>query len=299
MPRARWQSAPSRLANDGNVTPRPPVPRRSGHHRRSSNRDQNRWLRASNPIVVAHRGHSAEVPENTVAAYRRAIELGAEMIECDVNMTHDGELVMIHDWRLDRTTDGSGRVRDATLDEIRRLDAGSWFGDEFRGLTVPTTEETLHLAAEAGIMMCFEVKGEDTAEADRIADALVDLLVAHDALGWALMSSYHHGAMARAIARVPELILAPERLPDDVPAEPGDTLEQATRLGAPIIQNHWQFLTPELVGHLHANDIAIFAWPTTTDAEIAASLEVGVDGVMGDDVGAMVRAVAALPAASA
>jgi glycerophosphoryl diester phosphodiesterase len=64
----------------------------------------NPWLRAERPLVIAHRGHSIEVPENTLEAYRRAIELGAEMIECDVNMTRDGELVMIHDWTLDRTT---------------------------------------------------------------------------------------------------------------------------------------------------------------------------------------------------
>src|SRR5206468_3383238 len=70
------------------------------------------WVGRTRPLVIAHRGHSIEVPENTLEAYRRAIELGVEMIECDVNMSRDGELVMIHDWTLDRTTTASGRVED-------------------------------------------------------------------------------------------------------------------------------------------------------------------------------------------
>jgi len=251
----------------------------------------NPWLRAERPLVIAHRGHSIEVPENTLEAYRRAIELGAEMIECDVNMTRDGELVMIHDWTLDRTTDRSGRVEDLTLDEIRRVDAGSSFDRAYAGARIPTTAETLDLAHEAGISMCFEVKGETPASYRRVAEVLVDLLVAKDAIGWAFMSSYDHAALALAKSKVPELLLAPERLPDDVPPDPTEALRQATALDAAVLQNHWRFLTPELVDGLHGRGIAIWAWPTTDEEAIEVSLDAGVDGVMGDDVAAMVRLV--------
>lgn len=256
----------------------------------------NPWFRADRPLVIAHRGHSIAVPENTMEAYRRAIELGTEMIEADVNITRDGRLVMIHDWTLDRTTNGSGRVREATLAEIQQLDAGSWFGPEFEGLRVPTTVDMIRFAGEAGMPVCFEVKGADADEADVIADLLVDLFVEHDALGWALMSSYHHRAMARSKARVPELMLAPERLPDDVPADPEEALRQARDLGADIIQNHFRFVTPELVDHLRAAGVALWAWPTTERQEILDTLELGVDAIMGDDVTAMVDAVQARPA---
>jgi glycerophosphoryl diester phosphodiesterase len=117
------------------------------------------WIGRSRPLVIAHRGHSIDIPENTLEAYRRAIELGAEMIECDVNMTRDGELVMIHDWTLDRTTTATGRVQDVGLAEIQELDAGSRFDPAFAGLRIPSTAQTLDLAREAGILMCFEVKG--------------------------------------------------------------------------------------------------------------------------------------------
>jgi len=256
----------------------------------------NPWLNRARPLSIAHRGHSLEVPENTLEAYRRAVEFGIDMIECDVNSTREGELVMIHDWSLDRTTDGSGRVRALTLDEIGRLDAGGWFGPEFRGLRVPTTIDAIELGREAGIKMCFEVKGETPADYLATAEALADLFVARGVLEWAFMSSYDHAALAAAKARVPELLLAPERLPDDVPAPPGEGVRQAVALDAPVLQNHWAFITPEFVRSLHEAGVALWSWPTTAESEIAASLAAGADGVMGDDAAALVRAVIQLDA---
>ena len=98
----------------------------------------NPWLREYRPLSVAHRGHSIAYPENTLEAYRKAIELGVEMIECDVNITRDGKLVMIHDSTLDRTTTGTGRVSASTWEEIQQLDAGGKFKPEFTGVRVST-----------------------------------------------------------------------------------------------------------------------------------------------------------------
>src|ERR1051325_1084855 len=150
------------------VTSRPAIlPTRSRSKERSSPNSpvignavmsQNPWLREDRPLSVAHRGHSIAYPENTLEAYRKAIELGVEMIECDVNISSDGTLVMMHDPTLDRTTTGSGRVSMATWEEIQRLDAGQKFKQEFAGVHVPSTEETLLFYKEAGILSCFEVK---------------------------------------------------------------------------------------------------------------------------------------------
>ena len=94
-------------------------------------------------IVLAHRGYSAKAPENTMAAFELALAVGADGIELDVHMTRDGEIVVIHDDTLDRTTNGKGPVSDQTMAELRELDAGSWFSPEFAG-------ENTHPQAGAG-----------------------------------------------------------------------------------------------------------------------------------------------------
>lgn len=85
-----------------------------------------------NPIpVAAHRGNAARFPENTMASFRSAAELHPDMVETDVHMTRDGELILMHDHTVDRTTNGTGLIREQTLAELKRLDAGSWKGDAF------------------------------------------------------------------------------------------------------------------------------------------------------------------------
>jgi glycerophosphoryl diester phosphodiesterase len=248
----------------------------------------NPWLREYRPLSVAHRGHSIEYPENTLEAYRKAIELGVEMIECDVNITRDGKLVMMHDPTLDRTTSGTGRVSASTWDEIQRLDAGGKFKPEFAGVRVPSTQETLLLYKEAGIFSCFEVKGGDADESNHIALALVDLFEKHNMLEKAFMSSYHHEALKLAKEKCPDLLLAPERLPDDAPADPPEAVRQAKLFSAPVIQHQYTVLTPEVVRALHENEIAVWSWSTTDEASMLFSIDCGADALMGDDVQLMI-----------
>lgn len=244
----------------------------------------NPWFRAYRPLSVAHRGHSIAYPENTLEAYRKAIDLGVEMIECDVNITRDGTLVMMHDSSLDRTTNGTGRVSASTWDEIQQLDAGGKFNPEFAGVKVPSAEETLLLYKEAGIFSCFEIKGADGDESDRVAQGLVDLFIKHDMLDTAFLSSYHHESLLLARSKCPELLLAPERLPDDAPADPPDAVRQARLFGAPVLQHQYTVLTAEVVNALHENEIAVWSWSTTDEPSMLFSIDLGADALMGDDV---------------
>jgi glycerophosphoryl diester phosphodiesterase len=95
--------------------------------------------------IVAHRGAATVAPENTMAAFRAARDLGADGIELDVHATADGELVVLHDFTVDRTTDGTGRIFELPMAEVGRLDAGSWFGTAFAGEPVPRLSEVLAL----------------------------------------------------------------------------------------------------------------------------------------------------------
>jgi len=101
-------------------------------------------LKYRNPIsVAAHRGNSKYCPENTIAAFKSAMELDPDMLEIDLHMTKDGEIIMMHDHTVDRTTNGSGLIREKTLAEMKALDAGSWKGAQFAGEQVPTFREFL------------------------------------------------------------------------------------------------------------------------------------------------------------
>ena len=99
------------------------------------------------PVIEAHRGDSANAPENTLAAFQRALALGVAWIELDVHPAKDGTLMVLHDDTVDRTTNGSGAVRDLTPDQLRRLDAGSWFAPSFSGERIPGLPEVLELVA--------------------------------------------------------------------------------------------------------------------------------------------------------
>ena len=108
-------------------------------------------------MVVAHRGFSGAAPENTLAAFRKAIEAGSDMIELDVHLSKDGKIVVIHDETLERTTNGQGKVADHTLQEIKKLDAGSWFNPQFAGERIPALREVLALA-QGKVPVNIEIK---------------------------------------------------------------------------------------------------------------------------------------------
>jgi glycerophosphoryl diester phosphodiesterase len=147
------------------------------------------------PLVIAHRGASGTCPENTLAAFRHAQALGADMIELDVQLARDGNVVVIHDWTLDRTTDGSGPVGARSLAELRALDAGAWFASAFGGERIPTLAEVL---AEVRIPVNVELKplGDDGLEAAALA--VVEMA---GALPRVVFSSFELAALERLRAR--------------------------------------------------------------------------------------------------
>jgi glycerophosphoryl diester phosphodiesterase len=243
----------------------------------------NPWIREHRPLIIAHRGHGVAAPENTLAAYRLAKEAGAEMIETDVNITKDGQLVIIHDWKLGRTTDLKGNVHDYSLEELRKADAGSWFEKKYTGEKIPTLQEAIEFAQTENMLMCFEVKGGTPKQALEISTRLVVALKENDAFDWAFMSSYFHESLAEAKRMAPQLMLAPERIPDDVEPDLDEAFRQVRYLKTDVLQIHYKYLYPNIVKAMREEGIALWAWPTTTAEEIIPAIKTGADGVMGDD----------------
>src|SRR5258707_9016841 len=109
-------------------------------------------------LIIAHRGASGNAPENTMAAFRKAVALGATFIETDLQLSRDARFVAIHDATVNRTTNGQGAVHDMTLAELRKLDAGSWFGSEFAGERIPTLEEIFEFSKKNDVVFYLEIK---------------------------------------------------------------------------------------------------------------------------------------------
>lgn len=134
------------------------------------------------PELMAHRGNSALAPENTLAAFAKAVESGAVWTELDVHLSADGQIVVIHDATVDRTTDGTGAVAGMTLAQLKSLDAGSWFGPEFVGERIPTLREVIDLVGDR-IRLNVEIKSADNPHTvPKVIKALADAGVLEESM---------------------------------------------------------------------------------------------------------------------
>ena len=145
-------------------------------------------------ILAAHRGDKKRYPENTIPAFESALKFGTDMIETDVHMTSDGKLILIHDRSLMRTAGINGLTDKMTLQELRRLDVGSWFSDSFKGVQIPTVEEFIALIKESDILINWELKdypydvGDDFAFS--AADRLIRIIKEHGLEDRSMLNSF-------------------------------------------------------------------------------------------------------------
>jgi glycerophosphoryl diester phosphodiesterase len=224
------------------------------------------------PWVIAHRGASGHAPENTLAAFERAVALGAGFIETDLHLTRDARFVAIHDSTLERTTNGKGNVRDATLAEIRKLDAGMWFDREFMGQKVPTLEEIVEFAAKHDVIFYLELKYEAA-------------WGMHHSLVGALQKS---GGAARSIiisSSEPTLTALRQVDPSAMMGLIFDKANQdhtkaGIELGVRQLCPQYSLVTNEMVEQAHALDLQVATWTVDDAAMMRAMIAAKVDGIM-------------------
>jgi glycerophosphoryl diester phosphodiesterase len=151
------------------------------------------------PLNFAHRGASHEAPANTLAAFRRAVELGADGVELDVHLSKDRQLVVIHDFTLETTTNGRGLVQNHTLAELKELDAGSWFGPAFAGERIPSLQEVIEAVGQR-LLLNIELKASrhGPGSGDDLADAVVHLIEDYHLQDRVVVSSFSPLAVRRA-----------------------------------------------------------------------------------------------------
>ncbi len=215
--------------------------------------------------VIAHRGYSGAYPENTMLAFRKAVEVGADGIEMDVHETKDGQLVVIHDETVDRTTDGKGAVKDYTFDELRRFNAAARFGGGFE--PIPSFEEYCAWAAQQPIFTNVEIKTDNTYYPD-IERKIWETVVKYGLDKSTLFSSFNHFSMVRLKQLAPEahtaaLVLAAE---SSVRVFPGEYCKTA---GFEAYHPAFAALNDENVRSCHENGIAINVWTVNDMASLA------------------------------
>jgi len=224
-------------------------------------------------VRCAHRGASAQNPENTLLGFRRAIEQGVDALELDIRRTADHELVVIHDSTLERTTNGHGNVANHSFQEIRQLDAG-------QGEKVPHLGEIIQLAREAQVRLCMEVKGATEVEELAIAEDIIRTLEAANFLGQAILTSFSSPALLRAKAIQPEVSTMLDPSPQDGSLSPRQICAQTLRAGANCLSCDFRFLTPEIAAECQLTGLALWPWDPDDPNEIRQTLMLGVQGVM-------------------
>ncbi|MBW1687293.1 MAG: glycerophosphodiester phosphodiesterase [Deltaproteobacteria bacterium] len=218
------------------------------------------------PLVIAHRGASGQLAENTLPAYELAIEQRADMIEIDLHRTRDGATVIAHDEELSGLG-GKGEIAAATLAEVRALDAGG-------GERVPTLDEVLDRFGER-IPFNLELKRGSSASYEGLERAALDAVRKRGLLEQTLFSSFFDPVLERLRALAPEARLA--RLFS--PRDPERPLERARAVGAEAI-NPWRgLLQPELIEAAHAEGLAVYVFTVDEEQEMRSLLDLGVDGI--------------------
>ncbi len=248
------------------------------------------WNVLRPPLVIAHRGGAALWPENTLEGFHRAVALGVDALEMDLQITADGVPVVIHDPTVDRTTDGTGPVRDLTLAALERLDAGyRWSDDQGRtfpyrgrGFTIPTLDEVL--TALPGAHLVIEIKAGVTA----LAASVCRSIAAAGAQSRVLVASFESAALERFRAACPDVATSASAreaarfvtltaLPFVSPPRP-----VALALQLPERWHGLPVLRPRVVRSAHALGLQVHAWTIDDPSDMRRLLDMGLDGIVTD-----------------
>ncbi len=229
------------------------------------------------PILIAHRGGSLEAPENSMAAFRHAIEIGMRFVELDVQMSRDGVLMVIHDESVDRTTEGSGAVGGLTYEELRRLDAGSKFGAEFAGEKIPTLREVFELCLDAGVGVVVELKSPGLYDGmeEKVAALIGEIWIRGGADMWCI--SFDHDAIRRMRELDPALLLGYLYPPSaESFVQPDDTIQAYCPFYMTALAH------PEEVERAHRLGKHVLVYTVNEEDEMRRVAEGGIDGMVSD-----------------
>ncbi len=223
-------------------------------------------------IRIAHRGASGIAPENTLTAFKTAIEIGVDAIELDLHGTVDNQIVVIHDPTLDRTTDLNGLIKQTALKKIKQADAGSWFDQKFAGETIPTLSEVLTFAADKTISV-LEIK--DTTITKRVVEIVCEM----DVLNQVIIISFDFSAIETVRSVEPKIstgLLSSGRNGSVCPIQ---LCQKLCSIGSNILNVHHELITPEFAYEVRRRGITLWCWTVDDIDRIRELLSYGVQGI--------------------
>lgn len=221
-------------------------------------------------VVIAHRGDSSIAPENTMPAFESTTNTGAEYFEIDLRLSKDGVPVVIHDKTVDRTTNGTGAVAEMTIDELRALDAGSWFSDSYVDTRIPTFDEVLAQVAHSNADVVIEYKGTWGRSHIRTT---VDMIAAAGLEGDVIAQSFSKKTVANFSKVAPGLPVG--WLTQTIDAS---IIKTAQKIGADAINP--TYATGLSVLLAHQAGLGVFVWTHDADTEWQSLTAMGVDGII-------------------
>lgn len=232
--------------------------------------------RIPHTLNLAHRGFSANYPENTMAAFRAAVDAGCDGLELDVHLSADGEVVVLHDDTLERTTDGFGPVSARSLAELQALDAGSWMSPRFAGEHIPHLDEVLALAAETGILLNIEIKNTGEYNAPLVEKVLA-MVQERNLESQVLLSSFHCGTVEAAAKLDPKIVSA---LLYSNPLIRAISLCRKGGMRAVHPAYQLLFYNPLLLRLCRAKGLMVNVWTVNLPEDMRRLIRMGVDGII-------------------
>lgn len=236
--------------------------------------------------VHAHRGGAGLAPENTLAAFRKAVELGVDALEMDLHVTRDGEIVVIHDENLERTTDGRGMIADLTLEQVRRWDAGRRFAPAFQGERIPTLREVIDLVKATGntrVRMDLELKyaPDQPGKPGDFEERVLEILRETRFVERVNVISFHHASLSKIKTLEPRIrtgLLAGGR------QAPQDPVALVRQYRADYYSPSFHDVSAEVVRAMQQAGIPIVPWTVNEEEEMRRLSALGIGSLAGDGI---------------
>ena len=223
--------------------------------------------------IYAHRGASGYAPENTLEAFALAAQMNADGVELDVHFSKDGKVVVIHDEKIDRTSNGQGKVNEYTLDELRAFDFGYHFYNERRGITIPTLDEVYALLAPTGMTVNVEIKSKDPA----ICEACLEIEKKYAMEGKVIYSCFDHFQIERMKNICPSAFIAP--LYGFNMVKPWDYCKNMSAEASHPVYTQIQRI-PDYVEKCHELGIRVHTWTANEEEIMSFLIDKGCDAII-------------------